>query len=39
MDDAEQVIVGRFVYGFKSLGVLLPAVGGIGVNCPLFCVD
>jgi hypothetical protein len=39
MDAEERAVAGRFVDELIKLGVLLPAVGRLRANCPLFCVD
>lgn len=39
MDEAEKATAGRFVDELVKLGVLLPAIGKLRANCPLFCVD
>jgi hypothetical protein len=35
----EREVAGRFVDKLKALGVLVPAIGELKANCPLFCVD
>ncbi len=39
MDPDERIVAGKFVDELIKLGVLLPAVGELRANCPLFCVD
>ena len=39
MDPEERSVAGKFVDELIKLGVLLPAVGELRANCPLFCVD
>jgi hypothetical protein len=39
MDEATKAVAGRFVDELVKLGVLLPAIGKLRANCPLFCVD